>query len=68
MTRYYVITCGKFFLKGYSHTGKSSDYINEIALSVNPKDAYLFEGTKGVKDASEIARMLHALVKEVQLA
>lgn len=63
----YVVMCGRYFLNGYSYTGHSNDTINKIALSIDLKDAYLFTGTKGAKDASEIARMLHAMVKEVQL-
>ena len=63
----YVVMCGRYFLRDYSQPGLSTDTINKIALSIDLKDACLFTGTKGAKDASEIARMLHAVVKEVQL-
>lgn len=64
----YVVMCGRYFLNDYSYTGHSNDTINNIALSINLEDAFFFTGTKGAKDASEIARMLHAMVKEVQLS
>lgn len=64
----YVVMCGRYFLRDYRQHGLSTDTINNIALSINLEDAFFFTGTKGAKDASEIARMLHAIVKEVQLS
>lgn len=64
----YVVMCGRYFLRYYRQPGLSTDTINNIALSINLEDAFFFTGTKGAKDASEIARMLHAIVKEVQLS
>jgi len=64
----YVVMCGRYFLRDYRQTGLSTDTINNIALSINLEDAFFFTGTKGAKDASEISRMLHAIVKEVQLS
>ncbi|WP_334322748.1 hypothetical protein [Gilliamella apicola] len=64
----YVVMCGRYFLSDYSHLGLSNDTINKIALSIDLRDALFFAGTKGAKDASEIAQMLHAIVKEVQLS